>query len=88
MLHSATLANRKVSKLWALLLPAVLLIVAACLLNRGNSNQQIPNATVSRAQISFEAIIVNKSISPQSIPEGMVWIPGGEFSLGAITPHV
>ena len=33
----------------------------------------------------FAATIANKDSSPGKAPEGMVWIPGGEFSMGAST---
>src|SRR5882724_2206577 len=32
---------------------------------------------------AFAATIPNKTGPPDSAPEGMVWIPGGEFSMGA-----
>ena len=32
---------------------------------------------------SFSRTIANPSASPGPAPEGMVWIPGGEFSMGA-----
>jgi len=32
---------------------------------------------------SFEPTIPNKNSPPDKAPEGMVWIPGGEFSMGA-----
>src|SRR5438552_14491179 len=31
----------------------------------------------------FSPTIANKSSPPRKTPEGMVWIPGGEFSMGA-----
>src|SRR5438309_9827428 len=31
----------------------------------------------------FSPTIANKSSPPRKAPEGMVWIPGGEFSMGA-----
>ena len=33
----------------------------------------------------FAATIADKNSSPGKAPEGMVWIPGGEFSMGAST---
>ena len=35
---------------------------------------------------SFEKTVVNTDAAPGSVPEGMVWIPGGEFSMGANDP--
>ncbi|MGV3658024.1 MAG: formylglycine-generating enzyme family protein [Chitinophagaceae bacterium] len=34
----------------------------------------------------FDSTIENKSPAPASAPEGMVWIPGGTFSMGGINP--
>jgi formylglycine-generating enzyme len=34
----------------------------------------------------FKETIVNKNNYPGSTPEGMVWIPGGEFSMGGVNP--
>src|SRR5690242_17159281 len=35
------------------------------------------------ASVAFAPTIPNKAPAPRSRPEGMVWIPGGEFSMGA-----
>jgi sulfatase modifying factor 1 len=34
----------------------------------------------------FKETVVNKNNFPGSAPEGMVWIPGGEFSMGGVNP--
>src|SRR5689334_16687918 len=34
----------------------------------------------------FEPTVENRDPTPQAVPEGMVWIPGGEFSMGANDP--
>jgi sulfatase modifying factor 1 len=34
---------------------------------------------------TFAPTIPNKTPAPDPAPEGMVWIPGGEFSMGAST---
>jgi formylglycine-generating enzyme required for sulfatase activity len=34
----------------------------------------------------FKETILNRDIQPTSAPEGMVWIPGGEFSMGGVNP--
>jgi formylglycine-generating enzyme required for sulfatase activity len=43
-----------------------------------------PTATPSPAS-GFGATVANSSPAPQPSPEGMVWIPGGEFTMGAAT---
>ncbi|TCN57506.1 formylglycine-generating enzyme family protein [Flavobacterium circumlabens] len=40
-------------------------------------------ATASKASSEFEPTIVNKNSAPAKAPKGMVWIPGGEFSMGS-----
>ncbi|MBV8673190.1 MAG: SUMF1/EgtB/PvdO family nonheme iron enzyme, partial [Acidobacteriaceae bacterium] len=42
--------------------------------------------TVRAARQSFGATIENQTPSSGPAPEGMVWIPGGEFSMGANDP--
>src|SRR5436190_4208100 len=34
----------------------------------------------------FKETVPNKNNRPVSAPEGMVWIPGGEFSMGGVNP--
>jgi len=51
------------------------------------SDTSRPPDSVRRAnQLSFEPTIPNKDTSPAAGPQGMVWIPGGEFSMGAQNP--
>jgi sulfatase modifying factor 1 len=38
------------------------------------------------SSITFAATLVNRAPAPGEAPEGMVWIPGGEFSMGANDP--
>jgi formylglycine-generating enzyme required for sulfatase activity len=40
------------------------------------------------AQPNFEATITNADPAPAPPPEGMVYIPGGEFSMGSLDPTV
>ncbi|MCD0466173.1 formylglycine-generating enzyme family protein [Flavobacterium sp. ENC] len=41
---------------------------------------EAPNTTV---ESEFEPTIINKNSAPSKAPKGMVWIPGGEFSMGS-----
>lgn len=41
---------------------------------------ETPNTTV---ESEFKPTITNKNTPPSKIPKGMVWIPGGEFSMGS-----
>ncbi|QSB26215.1 formylglycine-generating enzyme family protein [Flavobacterium sp. CLA17] len=41
---------------------------------------EAPNTT---AVSEFEPTIINKNSAPSKAPKGMVWIPGGEFSMGS-----
>src|SRR4029077_2069386 len=45
-------------------------------------------AAIARAETSgssaFAPTIPNRNSPPGKAPEGMVWIPGGEFSMGAV----
>jgi sulfatase modifying factor 1 len=40
----------------------------------------------SATAVSFRPTVENKNPTPQEPPDGMVWIPGGEFSMGAQDP--
>ena len=49
------------------------------------AGRSIPGTT--NAQPMFEETIVNSASAPASSPEGMVYIPGGEFSMGSLDPR-
>jgi formylglycine-generating enzyme required for sulfatase activity len=58
----------------------------------GSANDASP-AAVSRttavtpnAQPNFEATIPNSAPAPGALPEGMIYVPGGEFSMGSLDP--
>ena len=53
------------------------LTLTTCL--AGSARSQQANQTSSQ----FVATISNSTAAPKPPPEGMVWIPGGEFSMGA-----
>src|SRR5262245_11396295 len=64
----------------ALLLAAVAWVIRS----RKAGNQLTPAA--SSAEASFEPTTVSTAPAPGAAPEAMVWIPGGEFSMGANDP--
>jgi sulfatase modifying factor 1 len=49
-----------------------------------NKSQLGPNVRSSAA--GFQPTIENRESAPRAAPKGMVWIPGGEFSMGANDP--
>ena len=44
------------------------------------------NASVAKAS-PFLPTIPNPAPAPTNAPAGMAWIPGGEFSMGCLTPN-
>ncbi len=51
---------------------------------KGASNQVIASSSASASL--FQPTIANRTPAPAKAPAGMVWIPGGEFSMGANDP--
>lgn len=74
----------------ALILTVVVIVViaAALMLRARNSTESVASGPPLLASGSspFEPTIVNSMAAPAGAPEGMVWIPGGEFSMGANDP--
>jgi len=62
-------------------LAAVAAAVAAWLLP-GERARPVP----ASADSAFGETMVNKAAAPAPAPAGMVWIPGGEFTMGSIDP--
>jgi formylglycine-generating enzyme required for sulfatase activity len=67
-----------------------LLAAIAIVANPRSSATAVPSTTTPAAAVAppslFAATVANPGSSPGSVPEGMVWIPGGEFSMGAADP--
>ncbi len=56
----------------------------------GMTRQRAMPLTVPSASTTagvFQPTVANAAPPPGPAPEGMVWIPGGEFSMGAADPH-
>ena len=76
--------NRRL--LVGLILLSLAFAVAWLLLSRRHNGSTTVGAGPSPAPSSFEPTIPNSGAAPAQAPEGMVWIPGGEFSMGANDP--
>jgi sulfatase modifying factor 1 len=74
----------------ALLLIALLCVTAWVTLTalRGNSSKTAfaRSEYANTAATLFEPTVLNNSPAPGGQPEGMVWVPGGEFCMGVQTP--
>lgn len=62
------------------------LSVAAALMLHPHGYSFLAHASSSKLKHPFELTIANVTKPTQATPEGMVWIPGGEFSMGANDP--
>jgi sulfatase modifying factor 1 len=72
------------------LVAAVLVIAAGIVVNKyrrsgvtGTNSEAGPKQAVAAL---FVATIPNQTPAPEPVPKGMVWIPGGEFSMGCVAP--
>jgi len=57
--------------------------------NHDSKKGQVVAGTNPAAGIShavFQPTVANRSDAAGKVPEGMIWIPGGEFSMGANDP--
>jgi len=68
------------------LVAAAVLIIAMAAFVRGSRTTEPAVLATPGAEPSFEATVANASGAPSAIPDGMAWIPGGEFSMGAADP--
>jgi formylglycine-generating enzyme required for sulfatase activity len=49
-------------------------------------DSSVKAAVVADPQKEFSPTVANPAAAPGTAPEGMAWIPGGEFSMGAVDP--
>src|SRR5688500_6375673 len=67
---------------WLWVMPIVIAAAVAFWVGRDS-----PSATVAPATATtFEPTVTSTLPAPGPVPEGMVWLPGGEFSMGAQDP--
>src|SRR5215831_15587929 len=69
-------------RLWIVAAAIVCLSAAAWGL-RSSSGPSSASAATHAPAGRFDPTIENTELAPESTPDGMVWIPGGEFSMGA-----
>jgi formylglycine-generating enzyme required for sulfatase activity len=79
------------SRKW--LIPGIVIVLAggtaiSFSLMRAKSSMPVASTPMSAAPAAdeFADTVENNESSPDPAPEGMVWIPGGEFSMGARSP--
>lgn len=81
---------RKHRWIGALLILLAVIVVTALVASRFETHPSGIAAGVSlrpiTASSSFETTVENNKTAPVNPPAGMVWIPGGEFSMGAQDP--
>jgi len=75
---------RKRSVPWILIIGTLLLVLVSWMLHSRSADAS--NALASSGAPAFQPTVTNAANAPESIPAGMVWIPGGEFSMGANDP--
>jgi formylglycine-generating enzyme required for sulfatase activity len=73
----------------AMMAAVVVMLTASALAQVGADNSTaatgIETAAGSPAS-PFAPTVANSAPAPKNAPPGMVWIPGGEFSMGSVTP--
>ncbi len=76
-------------KLLVCLIVSAIAVVVASVYDAGSSPRQTPEVAASLpvseedGRAGFAPTILNTTAAPSPAPEGMVWIPGGEFSMGS-----
>jgi formylglycine-generating enzyme len=85
-------ATTKPIQLWRRLaglvvLATVSLVGLAVLVRHRAAPKPLAMGAPSFASATFQATVSNTSPPSDPAPEGMVWIPGGEFSMGAAKPR-
>ena len=77
--HRSRLKRRLAGIIFVLLLASIVWT-----LTTGSHSHSAPNEVVEASvRPIFAPTIANRAPAPEHVPEGMVWIPGGEFSMGA-----
>ena len=81
----ATPTHREPVKTYQMLALATLVVASGAASVRSRAADTTPpakDAATAAAASTFAPTVPNKTAAPGPAPEGMVWIPGGEFSMG------
>jgi sulfatase modifying factor 1 len=68
---------------WSAILLGTALVAVAGWWWFGRDAAQVPTSPMAPATQAMQPTVPNPTLPPAEKPEGMVWIPGGEFSMGA-----
>jgi formylglycine-generating enzyme len=71
----------------ALVSAIALIVVTAVSLANAESPTHVHASAIPDTSNAFLPTVENRAPAPSSAPSGMVWIPGGEFSMGAKDPR-
>ena len=71
---------------WQLSVLGVVVLLVSAYVMLGRDDAQEPRATREPLGPTFLATVVNQDRPVGPAPQGMVWVPGGEFSMGASDP--
>src|SRR5215831_14437842 len=71
---------------WSAVVIVVVVMTVVAVVALKASRKKNPEATATPTASAFLATVENGSAPSGERPEGMVWIPGGEFSMGAADP--
>jgi len=72
---------------WLWIAGAIVTVIAVLAIKSGSTTNVPARPTTAAAELTFGATLPNASTAPSGPPpQGMVWIPGGEFSMGAADP--
>jgi formylglycine-generating enzyme required for sulfatase activity len=72
--------------MWAVLFAGTVIAVLLINARKTTTPSASPAASAMPAASAFLPTVATAALPPGPAPEGMVWIPGGEFSMGAADP--
>jgi len=81
-------AKSRLGSRWALRgsVLAIAVLLVAGYLTLGRDGKQIPSSTGETVDPTFLPTVANQEQPAGPAAQGMVWVPGGEFSMGASDP--